>query len=220
MATQDKYGILGRFEAILESPEFRNNFAWRPDELVSALWEETYLEMPLCDPEDTSPESVITILRHACGESFKTDESCGLFSIIRLTLPHSTCYLHRCPGGYYILPIYRSVRRFQTRLQPNDAAELIMEFDRNAPMILKRIEDMILERKQKAMTMELIRATCTGMIESLKRLEQISAPDIYSISGTSLSEVHICFKGHRVLHCPLEKPETTLLKRFPFKEEK
>ena len=95
MATQDKYGILGRFEAILESPEFRNNFAWRPDELVSALWEEIYLEMPLCDPEDTSPESVITILRHACGESFKTDESCGLFSIIRLTLPHSTCYLHR-----------------------------------------------------------------------------------------------------------------------------
>lgn len=220
MVEQDKYKILEHFEAILESPEFKNNFAWRPEELVSALWEEIYPEMPLCDPDDTSPESVIAILRKAYGDSLRTEESCGLFSIIRLTLPNNICYLQRCPGGYYILPVYRSVRRFHTRLQARDAADLIMEIDRHAPMIMKRIEDMILERKLKTMTMNLIKATCTGVIKKLKKSKQISVPDIYTISGTSLSEIHICFQGCKVIHCPLEQLEATLLKKYPFKEEK
>lgn len=220
MDTKDKYRILEHFESILESQEFKSNLTWRPEELVSTLWEELYIEMPLCDPDDTSPESVIAILRKAYGDSLRTEESCGLFSIIRLTLPNNICYLQRCPGGYYILPVYRSVRRFHTRLQVRDAADLIMEIDRHAPMIMKRIEDMILERKLKTMTMNLIKATCTGVIKKLKKSKQISVPDIYTISGTSLSEIHICFQGCKVLHCPLEKLEATLLKKYPFKEEK
>ena len=214
MTTQDKYGIAQQLKESIQKQYIVSVLGSRPEALVNDIWEEIYPKMPLCDPKDSSPERVIEILKKRCGDSIKVEESCGLFSVICLTLPNSICYIHRCPGGYYILPMYRNMRRFHTRLQPEDAAGLILEFDRLAPVILKRIKDKILEMKQKRLTHELIKSSVTSVIESLKRQNRIQVPDEVTIGGISLSKINVCFKSHKVIHCSLDDLENRLLKEF------
>lgn len=214
MEMTDKYGIRVQIEDSLQSHEILATLAYRPEILVSSVWEEVYLKMPLCDPEYSSVERVIEVLKDRCGDNLKIQESCGLFSIMRLTLPNDVCYLHRCPGSYYILPMYRNVRRIHTRLKPEDAADLILEFDRFAPVMRKMIEDKILERKQKQMTSSLIKSSALGIIESLKRQKLIKVPENVTVGGVSPSQIHICFQSQKVIHCRLDELEGRLLKQF------
>ena len=219
MTSEDKYSIVQQLEESLQKPEILARLEHYPDVLVSAIWEEVYPKMPLCDPDDSSPERLMQVLKQRYGASLKIEESCGLFSIIRLTLSNSVCYIHKCPGSYYILPMYRNVRRFHTRLEAEDAADLILEFDRLAPLILRRIEDMVMEWKQKQLTLSLIKSSVSGVIESLKRKKRIAVPDKVTISGTSLSKINVCFKSHKVIRCSLEELEGRLVKEFGIQDK-
>ena len=156
MTSQDKYTIVQQLEESLQKPEILARLVYSPDVLVNAIWEEVYPKMPLCDPEDSSVERLMQVLIKRCGASLKIEESCGIFSIIKLTLPNNVCYIHRCPGSYYILPMYRTVRRFHTRL---------------------KAEEKVMEWKQKQLTLSLIKSSAAGVIESLKSQKRIAVPD-------------------------------------------
>lgn len=217
MTQQDKYGIRTQIDQTLKSHAMNHLLTVRPDKVVSSIWEEVYINMPLCNPEDSSPYRVIEILNERCGEGFKVEESCGLFSMIKLTLPNSVCYLHRCQGSYYILPMYKTVRRFHTRLEPEVAADLIIEFDRSAPVILRRMEERKLELKQKEMTREILKASALGIIDHLKQEQRISVPDKVTISGVTPAKINVCFKSHKAISCRLEDLESMLIKSYPKK---
>lgn len=214
MTQQDKYGISAQIDKVLESQAKNALLASRPDMVVSSIWEEVYTNMPLCDPEDSSPYKVTEILKSLCGDNLKVEESCGLFSLIRLTLPNSTCYLHRCQGSYYILPLYKTVRRFYTRLEPEVAADLILEFDRFAPKILNQIDKKKRGIKQKEMTRELLKTSVLGIINRLKNERMISVPDEVTVSGATTAKINICFKSHKPIHCRLEDLERILIQQY------
>ena len=213
MTDNDKYGIQAKLQEIIEAPETRYMLESRPDLIVSAIWEEVYPLMPLCDPEDSSIFTIIELLKKKC-DTIKVEESCGLFSVMKVTLPNNVCYLHKCQGSYYILPMYKNVRRFPTRLEPEVAADLILEFDKCAPVILKLIEDKVLERKQKALTSNLIKATTLGVIKTLKDQGVIQVPDEVVVSGTTPECINMCFQSHKVIRCKLENLEQELIERF------
>ena len=213
MTDNDKYGIQAKLQEIIEAPETRYMLESRPDLIVSAIWEEVYPLMPLCDPEDSSIFTIVELLKKKCN-TIKVEESCGLFSVMKVTLPNNVCYLHKCQGSYYILPMYKNVRRFYTRLEPEVAVDLILEFDRCAPIILKAIEDKKLEITQKALTLQLMRATILGVIESLKAQGLIKVPDRVVVNGASPKRISVCFQSHRVFHCKLENLEQELIERY------
>ena len=85
-------------------------------------------------------------------------------------------------------------------LKAEDAADLILEFDRLAPLILGRIEDKVMEWKQKQLTLSLIKSSVSGVIESLKMKKRIAVPD-------------------KVIRCLLEELEGRLLKEFGIQDK-
>ena len=214
MTEEDKYGILAQLDEVLKNPDTQDWLARRQDLIVNAIWEEVYVKMPLCDPNDSSLRRVVEILRDRCGDNLKVEESCGIFSVTKLTLPHNVCYLQRCQESYHILPMYKSVRRFYTRLEPEVAADLILEFDRCAPIILKRIEDRIAEQKRDMLVREMVKTTAVSIIEKLKSDGRITVPDEVKVSANSITLVHVRFKSHKVIHCRLDNLENQLLKKF------
>ena len=220
MTGKDKYGILTLLEKALEDPYIYDSLASNPSLVVTSIWEEVYAGLELCETEDTSPANVIEILRRLCGGNIGIEESCGLFSMIKLTLPNNVCYLHKNQGSYYILPMYRSVIRLKTKIKADVAADVIMEFDRHAPTILKRIEDRITERKQEKILIDIVRATAYGMLETLKREERITLPEsvkrvdiLVSKDGRILANF-VCPPHCRSIKCKLENFKDRLLKRF------
>ena len=220
MTEEDKYGILPLLEKALGNPFIYDSLESNPDLVVSAIWEDVYASLQLCEKEDSSPEKVIEIVRRLCGSDLLAEESCGIFSVIKLTLPNNVCYLHKNQGSYYILPMYKSVKRLKTRIDPYVAADLIMEFDRYAPTILRRIEDRITERKQEKILIDIIRASAYGMIETLKREKRIRIPDsikrvdiLVSKDGRILANF-VCPPNYRSIKCKLENFEERLVKTF------
>jgi hypothetical protein len=220
MTGKDKYGILTLLEKALEDPYIYDSLASNPSLVVTSIWEEVYAGLELCETEDTSPANVIEILRRLCGGNIGIEESCGLFSMIKLTLPNNVCYLHKNQGSYYILPMYRSVIRLKTKIKADVAADVIMEFDRHAPTILKRIEDRITERKQEKILIDIVRATAYGMLETLKREERITLPEsvkrvdiLVSKDGRILANF-VSPPHCRSIKCKLENFKDRLLKRF------
>lgn len=220
MTEEDKYGILPLLEKALGNPFIYDSLESSPDLVVSAIWEDVYASLQLCEKEDSSPEKVIEIVRRLCGSDLLAEESCGIFSVIKLTLPNNVCYLHKNQGSYYILPMYKSVKRLKTRIDPYVAADLIMEFDRYAPTILRRIEDRITERKQEKILIDIIRASAYGMIETLKREKRIRIPDsikrvdiLVSKDGRILANF-VCPPNYRSIKCKLENFEERLVKTF------
>lgn len=214
MTNQDKYGIQAKIQEVLQAPETHHMFASCPDLIVSAIWEEVYLSMPLCDPEDSSPYRVVEILKSRYGDGLKVEESCGLTSVITLHLPNSICYLDKCQRSYYILPMHKMVRRFYTRLEPEVAADLILEFDRFAPIIFRKIEEKKQEHRQREIIQQLLKESAIAIIESLKREHKINVPDEVRISGTTAARISICFKSHKAINCPLDQVESILIERF------
>ena len=220
MTGKDKYGILTLLEKALEDPYIYDSLASNPSLVVTSIWEEVYAGLELCETEDTSPANVIEILRRLCGGNIGIEESCGLFSMIKLTLPNNVCYLHKNQGSYYILPMYRSVIRLKSKIKADVAADVIMEFDRHAPTILKRIEDRITERKQEKILIDIVRATAYGMLETLKREERITLPEsvkrvdiLVSKDGRILANF-VCPPHYQSIKCKLENFKDRLLKRF------
>lgn len=110
--------------------------------------------------------------------------------------------------------MYRTVRRFHTRLKAEDAADLILEFNSCAPLILRKTEEKVMEWKQKQLTLSLIKSSAAGVIESLKSQKRIAVPDKVTISCIDLSKINVCFKSHKVIHCSLEELEGLLLEKF------
>ena len=137
-----------------------------------------------------------------------------MFSLIRLTLPNSVCYLQRCQGSYYILPLYKTVRRFHTRLEPEVAADLILEFDRFAPKILNQIDKKKRELKQKEMTRELVKISALGIINRLKNEKMISIPDDVTVNGLTTDKIEVHFNSGEVISCKLENLANRLYEYF------
>lgn len=217
MCVEDKYGILVHLEKTLDDPMVYDRLSSSPDLVVSAILQKVYSSFTLCDDEDPYPEKVIEILRRLSGEKIEAEESCGIFSVIKLTLPNSICYLHRNQGSYYILPLYKSVTRLKTRIKPEQAAEVIMEFDRFAPTIQKRIEERISERKQERILIDIVRTTAYAMIETLKRENKIYVPERIDILASKDSKLFASFiypKHYRVIKCTLDQFEEKLIERF------
>lgn len=92
MTSQDKYSIVQQLEESLQKPEILARLEHYPDVLVNDIWEVVYPIMPLCDPDDSSPERLMQVLKQRCVASLKIEESCGLFSIILFTLSNSVCF--------------------------------------------------------------------------------------------------------------------------------
>ena len=221
MTGKDKYGILTLLEKALEDPYIYDSLASNPSLVVTSIWEEVYAGLELCETEDTSPANVIEILRRLCGGNIGIEESCGLFSMIKLTLPNNVCYLHKNQGSYFILPMYRSVIRLKTKIKADVAADVIMEFDRHAPTILKRIEDRITERKQEKILIDIVRVTAYGMVETLKREKKIKVPEKVNILASNDTRILANFiqpPHTKTIKCRLENFEDRLLKRFGTKK--
>ena len=99
---------------------------------------------------DNSIEELLEKIKELTGEHvLKMETSCGLFYIVSLTLANGMWYLHKCPGGYDSRPMWKLGTTRGSMLSAQDAAELILEFDRYIPQILERAEAAVLERKEK-----------------------------------------------------------------------
>ena len=67
MTSEDKYSIVQQLEESLQKPEILARLEHYPDVLVNDIWEVVYPMMPLCDPDDSSPERLMQVLKQRCG---------------------------------------------------------------------------------------------------------------------------------------------------------
>ena len=217
MEIQDKYGI----QDVIES-HFKTNGVLEVSDrhftmkCIAAIWEDVYVGMPLKDTEDRTIEKLLDAIQSISGESeLKIQNSCGLFSQMKLTLTHGTWYLERAEGGYYILPEYRAGRRFLTRLDASVAADLILTFDLYIPVIQARAESELRRRKEAMMMAEVIKMTVVGIVQALEKEERIKVPGRPYVRGINPQKIHVYFEGSPdVITCNLEKIEERLLKKY------
>lgn len=217
MTGHDKYGIRETIERHFNNQDVLDMCdRYYAQKCVSAIWEDVYLGMPLKDTDDRSIEVLLEKIKELTGEdSLKVDTSCGLFSQHKLTLANGVWYFERSQGGYYILPVLRSGRRFQTRLDAGLAADLIITFDRHIPEILSLAEEKKRQARESAMTAEIIRTTAIGIIHSLISEGRIKTPGEAEVKGGAAKKVCITFKGvSGFMKCPLELLETRLIKKY------
>ena len=135
---EDKYNIRALLEQFYTD---HGNYLSSLSIFINTIWEELYPQLPLTDPEDSSPEAVLELLMSRCGGKVKVEESCGLFSQYKVTLSNSIFYLMKCPGSYYILPMYKNIRRFHTRMEPTVAADIILEINSLMPSIVAKYDE-------------------------------------------------------------------------------
>ena len=217
MELQDKYGIQDiidshfKTQGVLEVSD--RHFMMK---CIASIWEDVYVGMPLKDTEDRTIEALLDAIRSISGESeLKIQNSCGLFSQMKLTLTHGTWYLERAQGGYYILPEYRAGRRFLTRLDACVAADLILTYDSYIPVIVARAESELRQRKEAMMMTEVFRTTVVGIVKALEKEERIKVPGRPYVRGINPQKIHIYFEGSPdVITCSLEKIEERLLKKY------
>ena len=126
---------------------------------------------------DNSIEELLEKIKELTGEqTLKMETSCGLFYIVTLSLGNSTWYLHKCPGGYDSRPMWKLGTTRGSMLSAQDAAELILEFDRYIPQILERAEAAVLKRKESLMLCDIIRTSAMGIINQLASDGTIELP--------------------------------------------
>ena len=126
---------------------------------------------------NNSIEELLEKIKELTGEHvLKMETSCGLFYIVSLTLANGIWYLHKCPGGYDSRPMWKLGTTRGSMLSAQDAAELILEFDRYIPQILERAEAAVLERKEKMMLCEILKTTAMGIINQLASDGTIELP--------------------------------------------
>ena len=208
---EDKYKIRDLLEKFYND---HGNYLSSQSVFINALWEELYPQMPLSDPEDSSPEAVLEILKSRCGDMIKIEESCGLFSQYKVTLSDSIFYLMKCPGSYYILPMYKNIRRFHTRMEPTVAADIILEINSLMPSIVAKYDELITSRKARAASRAILRTTAKSIIERLVEQSKIDVPGEVAIGGIDTNCVNVCFTSIPVIHCPLEELEERLIRQF------
>lgn len=83
MTSQDKYSIVQQLEESLQKPEIPAKLEHYPDVLVNDIWEVAYPMMPLCDPDDSSPEKLMQVLKQLTLSLIKSSVSGVIESLKR-----------------------------------------------------------------------------------------------------------------------------------------
>lgn len=161
-------------------------------------------------------ENKIEKIKELTGEkTLKVETSCGLFHIVTLHLAGGIWYLHRCPEGSGIRPLWRYGNVYESKLGANEVAEFILEFDKWIPHILDRAEAAVLQRKEQITTCEILKTSALGIIKQLVADGAINPPGKMDVRCTRPEsiEIHVEKKPIWTIAQPMEfvpksKPET------------
>jgi hypothetical protein len=167
--------------------------------------------------QDNSIEELLEKIKELTGEhTLKMETSCGLFYIVSLTLANGIWYLHKCPRGYDSRPMWKLGTTRGSMLSAQDAAELILEFDRYIPQILERAEAAVLERKEKMMLCEILKTTAMGIINQLASDGTIELPgkaDVTCMRPESI-QVQVGSRSKWIVKS-LDELKEKLIKKYP-----
>ena len=178
MTTDDKYGIRKeidyyfRQEVQTDLTAYGGNFT---QICPSLIWKRvnSHLEfsqrlLSYENRRENKIENILEKIKELTGEkTLKVETSCGLFHIVTLHLAGGIWYLHRCPEGCGIRPLWRFGNVYESRLEANDVAELILEFDKWIPYILECAEAIVLQRKERMTICEILKTSALGIIKQL-----------------------------------------------------
>lgn len=166
---------------------------------------------------DNSIEELLEKIKELTGEqTLKMETSCGLFYIVSLTLANGIWYLHKCPGGYDSRPMWKLGTTRGSMLSAQDAAELILEFDRYIPQILERAEAAVLERKEKMMLCEILKTTAMGIINQLASDGTIELPAKAEVTCFRPESIQIQVGSRsKCIVKSLDELKEKLIKKYP-----
>ena len=166
-------------------------------------------------------ENILEKIKEFTGEkTLKVETSCGLFHIVTLHLAGGIWYLHRCPEGCGIRPLWRYGNVYESRLGANEVAELILEFDKWIPHILERAEAAVLQRKEQMTTCEILKTSALAIINQLIADGAIAPPsrvDVRCARPESI-EIHVEKKPIWMVKSLEELPEK-LIEKYPAKQK-
>ena len=166
---------------------------------------------------NNSIEELLEKIKELTGEHvLKMETSCGLFYIVSLTLANGIWYLHKCPRGYDSRPMWKLGTTRGSMLSAQDAAELILEFDRYIPQILERAEAAVLERKEKMMLCEILKTTAMGIINQLASDGTIELPgkaDVTCMRPESI-QIQVGSRSKWIVKS-LDELKEKLIKKYP-----
>ena len=227
MMTDDKYGIgkeidyYFRQDAQTDMTAYGENFTQM---CPSLIWKRVNSHLELSQrllTYETKIENILESLKELTGEqTLKMEISCGLFHIVTLHLTGGIWYLHKCPEGCGIRPLWRYGNIYESRLGAGETAELILEFDKWIPQILQRAEAVVLQRKERVMLCEILKTSALGIIKKLVADGAIELPgkvDVRCMRPESI-QIHIEKKPIWMVKSLEELPEK-LLEKYPAKQK-
>ena len=227
MMTDDKYGIRKeidyyfRQEVQTDLTAYGENFT---QICPSLIWKRVNSHLEFSQrllSYENRIENIIEKIKELTGEkTLKVETSCGLFHIVTLHLAGGIWYLHRCPEGCGIRPLWRYGNVYESRLGSNEVAELILEFDKWIPHILELAEAAVLQRKEQMTTCEILKTSALAIINQLIADGAIAPPsrvDVRCARPDSI-EIHVEKKPIWMVKSLEELPEK-LIEKYPAKQK-
>lgn len=227
MMTDDKYGIRKeidyyfRQEVQTDLTAYGENFT---QICPSLIWKRVNSHLEFSQrllSYENRIENILEKIKEFTGEkTLKVETSCGLFHIVTLHLAGGIWYLHRCPEGCGIRPLWRYGNVYESRLGANEVAELILEFDKWIPHILERAEAAVLQRKEQMTTCEILKTSALAIINQLIADGAIAPPsrvDVRCARPESI-EIHVEKKPIWMVKSLEELPEK-LIEKYPAKQK-
>ena len=227
MMTDDKYGIRKeidyyfRQEVQTDLTAYGENFT---QICPSLIWKRVNSHLEFSQrllSYENRIENILEKIKELTGEkTLKVETSCGLFHIVTLHLAGGIWYLHRCPEGCGIRPLWRYGNVYESRLGANEVAELILEFDKWIPHILERAEAAVLQRKEQMTTCEILKTSALAIINQLIADGAIAPPnrvDVRCARPDSI-EIHVEKKPIWMVKSLEELPEK-LIEKYPAKQK-
>lgn len=227
MMTDDKYGIRKeidyyfRQEVQTDLTAYGENFT---QICPSLIWKRVNSHLEFSQrllSYENRIEHILEKIKEFTGEkTLKVETSCGLFHIVTLHLAGGIWYLHRCPEGCGIRPLWRYGNVYESRLGANEVAELILEFDKWIPHILERAEAAVLQRKEQMTTCEILKTSALAIINQLIADGAIAPPsrvDVRCARPESI-EIHVEKKPIWMVKSLEELPEK-LIEKYPAKQK-
>ena len=231
MTTDDKYGIRKeidyyfRQEVQTDLTAYGGNFT---QICPSLIWKRvnSHLEfsqrlLSYENRRENKIENILEKIKELTGEkTLKVETSCGLFHIVTLHLAGGIWYLHRCPEGCGIRPLWRYGNVYESRLGANEVAELILEFDKWIPLILERAEAAVLQRKEQITTCEILKTSALAIINQLISDGSIDPPGKMDVRCTRPESIQIHVEKRPIwMVKSLEELPEKLIEKYPAKQK-
>lgn len=227
MMTDDKYGIRKeidyyfRQEVQTDLTAYGENFT---QICPSLIWKRVNSHLEFSQrllSYENRIENILEKIKELTGEkTLKVETSCGLFHIVTLHLAGGIWYLHRCPEGCGIRPLWRYGNVYESRLGANEVAELILEFDKWIPHILERAEAAVLQRKEQITTCEILKTSALAIINQLISDGSIDPPGKMDVRCTRPESIQIHVEKRPIwMVKSLEELPEKLIEKYPAKQK-